>query len=720
MQLNEFIPLSKEQLFIWLKTFSNQLSKGTVIIDIHDSNLSIVHANSEFVNLTNYPLEQLIGQNLSILQGHRTKTENASEFMFHIRHGIAHKFTLLHYTMHGSAFWNRMVIHPIRDDQHEIQYVLLTCEDFTQQLLDKMLSKLEHEVYEAIDNDDDIQSILTLITHKIESYYIRDVYCTIHLSNEQQALKTIGSNTLPIDIINELELFQIEPSVGYNESAIYLKDFKLNTTQISLFKRYHLNAVCGTWSKPILTPQGKLLGMLTLFHQEETELKQADIKYLNRLALLIQLSIKYAKQKSELSRLAFYDTETNIPNTHYFKTRLTQWMNEGKKGFMAIVHANEYNKIVDLYGRNAGANLLSQIVERLSHHNTPGEEFFARFSNSIVIGKITNETDITHHYCRIKPLIKEPYIIQGVENYITLKIGVSFFNSTMTIDQCIHQSDIALSKSRKISGTNAAVFEENSNQKLVEEMEIFNQLSYGIENGEFQVHLQPKINFQTLEVEGFEGLSRWQSHTLGNVPPTKFIPIAEQCGKIKEIDLLNFKTVLTWLQKRIDENKTVLPVALNVSPDHFYDPHFLKNTKAIFEQFSVPANYIKFEVTESMELVDFKKAKEILMALNEIGIESSIDDFGVGYSSLSYLPQLPFSEIKIDRSFINEMQEPGMLAVVQTIIQLAKNINMRAIAEGIETKEQLAMLQQLGCPAGQGFYFYKPMPIEEADKLLEV
>ena len=107
------------------------------------------------------------------------------------------------------------------------------------------------------------------------------------------------------------------------------------------------------------------------------------------------------------------------------------------------------------------------------------------------------------------------------------------------------------------------------------------------------------------------------------------------------------------------------------------------------------------------------------LTFNCKGIESSIDDFGVGYSSLSYLPQLPFSEIKIDRSFINEMAEPGMLAVVQTIIQLAKNINMRAIAEGIETKEQLTMLQQLGCPAGQGFYFYKPMPIEEAEKLLE-
>ena len=124
---------------------------------------------------------------------------------------------------------------------------------------------------------------------------------------------------------------------------------------------------------------------------------------------------------------------------------------------MAILHASEYNKIVDLYGRSAGANLLSQIVERLSYNSSTGEEFFALFSNSILLAKITDETDITHHYSRIKPLIKEPYMIQGTENYITLKIGVTFFDSSMTTDQCIHQTDIALSKSRKISGTNAAV-----------------------------------------------------------------------------------------------------------------------------------------------------------------------------------------------------------------------------------------------------------------------
>lgn len=720
MKLDQLIPLSKDRLFIWLKTLSNQLSKGTVIIDFHDSNLSIVHANEEFLQLTNYSIEQLIGQNFSIFNGHRTDTETANEFIYHIQNGVSQKFTILNYTLGGSTFWNNITIHPIRDENQIIQYIFLTCEDYTENELNKMLSKLEHEVYEAIDADDDLQFILTLITKKIENHYIRDVYCTIHLFDEQLKAQTIGSNTLPIEIINELELIKVTPNMGFNESAIYLKDIKLTQQQRQSFYNFQLNDVCGTWSKPILTPQYDLLGMLTLFHQEDNELKQADINYLNRLALLIQLAIKYAKQKNELRRLAFYDVETTLPNTHYFKTTLFDWIDEGKKGFVAILHAREYNKIIDLYGRKAGADLLKQIADRLDQLNTPGKEFVARFSNSIIMAKLNNSTNLLNYLPVLKQLITEPYLINGEKNYITLKIGVTFFDKQSTIDQCIHKADIALSMSRKVNGTYAAVFEENSNQKLAEEMKIFNHLSCGILNEEFQVHLQPKVNIETLEIEGFEGLSRWNSKVIGNVSPAKFIPIAEQSGKIKEIDLLNFKFVLTWLQNRINDNKKVLPIALNVSPDHFYDPKFIENIVKVFSQFEVPAKYIKFEVTESIELDDLTKAKEILNTLNTMGIESSIDDFGVGYSSLSYLPQLPFSELKIDRSFINEITEPGMHAVVQTIIQLANNINMRVIAEGIETEEQLKLLQQLGCPAGQGYYFYKPMPIEEAEKLLDI
>ncbi len=216
-----------------------------------------------------------------------------------------------------------------------------------------------------------------------------------------------------------------------------------------------------------------------------------------------------------------------------------------------------------------------------------------------------------------EPLTQVPFIIDGKENYITLKIGYTTFDSAMTVEQCIHQADIALSKARNLSGTSFAMYEDNTTKQLTEEMEIFNQLAYALQHEEFEVYLQPKINFKTIEIEGFEALSRWNSSKLGFISPEKYISIAEQSGKIKDIDLLNFKKVLRWLQNRINEGKKILPVALNISPNHFYDPHFITNITNIFTQFNVPPHYIKLEVTESIELVDFMKAKNILEQLKD-------------------------------------------------------------------------------------------------------
>ena len=720
MTIDQFIPLSKDRLFNWLKTLSNQLSKESLIIDINDENLPILHANPHFLKFTSFELNEVLHQSINILNGQKTNKTSVEILNLHLKSGVAEKFTILHYTKEGSAFWNSVTLHPIRNDDNVTQYILLTCEDTTEAELNKMVYKLEHEVYEAINHEDNLQSILNLITEKIELFYIRDVYCTIHIFHENCQIKSLGTHSLPLQIINELDILQISPHTGQNMNTVYLMNFADKDRHKELFDYWNLNYVQGSWTKPILTSQNEVIGILTMFNQDSSELDQIDINYLNRLALLIQLAIKYAEQKIELSRLAFFDVETNLPNLHYFKSELSEWSKNVKSGFVAILHPTEFNKVVDLYGRNAGADLLRQVAVRMHEYFPEGDALISRFSNSLILGKADGNDCFLACNQHLESLTQLPFTIDGKEIYITLKIGYTNFNQSMTVEQSIHQADIALSNAQKKTGTSYAVYEDNSTKQLTEEMDILNQLTYGLQHEEFEVYLQPKINFQTMEVEGFEALSRWNSSKLGFISPVKYIPIAEQTGKIKAIDLLNFKQILQWLQNRLDKEKRILPIALNISPDHFYEPDFLQNIRSTFYQYNVPPQYIKLEVTESIELADLAKAKDILSQLKQMGLECSIDDFGIGFSSLSYLPQLPFSEIKIDRSFVSAMNEPGMFAIVQTIIQLAINIQMRPIAEGVETEEQLAMLQQLGCPAGQGYYFYKPMAITEAEQLLDM
>ncbi len=360
------------------------------------------------------------------------------------------------------------------------------------------------------------------------------------------------------------------------------------------------------------------------------------------------------------------------------------------------------------------------MVDRLSQYeNQYPYDFIAKFSSSsIIVAYKNSRLNLTQYESCVRQLTLAPYLIHGQELYITLKIGVGYFDTESNVDDSIRKSDVALSKARGISGTNIAFFEEDSTAKLQLEMDTLNQLTLALRNDEFTVALQPKMNIHTLEIEGFEALCRWYSPVLGVISPATFIPIAEQAGKIKEIDKRVLTKVLRWLQLRLLQGEKVVPIAVNISPDHFYEASFVQDFISLVQQYNVPPYLIKLEVTESVELVDLSRAKNILSLLKENGIESSIDDFGVGFSSLSYLQQLPFREIKIDRSFINGMDNPGMYAVVQTIVQLASNLKMKAVAEGIETLDQLENLKNMGCQIGQGYYFYKPMSLDEASLLI--
>lgn len=714
------MPLSKEQLFSWLTNLGEQYTTGVIILDQNRHDVPIVYYNNNFADLSGYTKQQLIGKTIDVLSGIKTNSMIESEMSYHLEQALASQFTILHYDIDGNAFWNSITLHPIRDANKTLQYIFCTCEDITEVLLNKMLSKLEREVYMELERDYELQNILQLITDQIEKYYIRDIYCAIHLVQPDGTLKAVAAGSIHESLFNELNTIEIASHASTQNTSIYLKDIEKNHSWHDFFTN-HLNSQLSTcWAKPILNQHQKVLGSFTMYLKDRATPKRDEIDFLNHLISLISLSMKYGEQKQQLTRLAYYDVSTNTPNAHHFNNVITDWINAGIEGAIIIIQPGEYANIVDLYGRSAGDVLLGQIIERAQQHESENVEFVARFTNSaIILASQYPLNKLEDYNYRVRQLTINPYFIEDKELYITLKIGVGFFGNGFSLDDSIRQADIALSKSRATSGTNIVFFEEENDVQLQREMDILNQLSYGLTHEEFSVVLQPKINFDSAKIDGFEALARWQSHTLDHVSPAVFIPLAEQSGKIKEIDTIVIKTVLQFQLHRLKNNLKIVPIAVNISPDHFYHETFINDFLTLLNDYNVPAKYIKLEVTESIELVDFSRAKAILVALKSAGIDSSIDDFGVGFSSLSYLPQLPFSEIKIDRSFVNAMDDSGMQAVVRTIIQLASNLNMRAVAEGIETLEQLKLLKAMGCHVGQGYYFYKPLSIDDAIILLD-
>lgn len=719
-------PLSKEQLFSSLCNISEQCSTGVAIINPHDNTLPILYSNSTFTELTGYSIQELIGQNLNILNGPKTDSKLHNSLQHRLKNFQPIKTRILHYQKDASPFWNEITAHPIKDEHGEIQYILLHFNDVTVPTLYKMLSKLEHEVYQDIEKGGELHDILQLITTQLETYYTRDVYCAISLTQPNQSTFITAVSSLPTKIAHALQNNGIDSYLTTDCSTIFVKNYsnKELSTIHDLVKTLDTPLkfqIHSSWSKPICDSKEDIVGFFTFYFENEPKLKKVDITFLNRLAPVISLAIKYAAQTQQLRQLAFYDSATSLPNLHYFQSELKAWIEQGHIGEVLTIQPGEYSQIVDLYGRQAGDEVLRQIVDRINgFEHAYQHSFVAKFSNSsIIIAYKTNPTNINQYDSCLKQLTIAPYFIQNKELFITLKIGVAHFDSESKVEDSIRKADVALSKARSISGTNIAFFEEDSTVKLRLEMDTLNQLNHGLKNDEFTVQLQPKMNIHTLKIEGFEALCRWYSPVLGAVSPATFIPLAEQAGKIKEIDIQVLTKVLRWLQLRLLQGEKVVPVAVNISPDHFYEESFVTDLMSLIQRFNIPPYLIKLEVTESVELVDLSRAKTILSRLREHGVESSIDDFGVGFSSLSYLQQLPFREIKIDRSFINSLDNPGMYAVVQTIVQLASNLKMKAVAEGIETVDQLENLKNMGCQIGQGYYFYKPMSFDEASLLIQ-
>lgn len=725
MYEHELMHLSNEQLYSYFCTIGEQYSYPIAIIGISNNSLPILYYNQAFATITGYDSEELIGKNISILQGSKTSLEEQHELEFHILNELTYETKLLQYKKDGTAFWIQICTHPIKNGQNETAFALIQCKDITEEMLEKMLHSLEHEVYVELEQDSQLEDILQLITEHIEKNYIRQIYCAIHILQQNGELQVIASPTLPLRLIAPIVGMEVTPSTGFSEKAVYIKDLtyiselgsEIETMKIQQLAEDYNIQYC--WSKPIFNKEKSIMGTFTIYLEKNSYLKQSDIDFLNKLSPIIALTIKYFKQKDQLKQLAFYDMNIGIPNYNYFYTRLKEWLHDGVEGTIMLIQPGEYISIIDMYGRKVGDSLIKQIVERIEKIVHEDLAIYGRFSNSsFILGKNIPIQKIDCFIKKIVNLTSQPYLINGREMFITLKIGVSYFHQQTSIDESIRQADIALTKSRHKHGTVVSFFEEETDVQIQRELNVLNQITHGLKNNEFTVYLQPKVNLLTSEIIGFEALARWFSPDLGFVSPAEFIPIAEEGGRIRDIDNIILEIVLKWQQERKKKGLRLYPVSVNISPIHFYHDSFVEDFLSLVNKYEIEPQYIKIEVTESFELFDFDKAKIILSKLKEHGYESSIDDFGVGFSSLSYLQRLPFSEIKIDRSFINEIHDKGMHAVVKTIVQLANSLKMHSVAEGIETLHQYKMLLDIGCHTGQGYYFHKPMPIEEAEKLI--
>ena len=431
------------------------------------------------------------------------------------------------------------------------------------------------------------------------------------------------------------------------------------------------------------------------------------------------------KLEVELKTLAHYDKLTNLPNRRQFQLRLNESLNvyeHNQTGFtLMFIDLDDFKHVNDSLGHDYGDDLLVKFSKLLKSTLREGD-IISRLGGdefTVILPNITDSDYIGVIAQKILHKFQTPILVRDKKLIVSGSIGIVICpDDGENSNELIKKADLAMYES-KAKGKNCfTFFTEQMNQNLRYYIETENDLRDAIENDDLTVWLQPQVALANQDIQGFEALVRWQHPKYGLVQPSGFIPIAEKSGLIIDIGNIVLQKVCEvlkdWKNAGIETK-----VSINISTKHLGSDDFIDDCFSIFERYSVNPKLLEFEFTESAFLEQTAKNLQKLDCLKEAGVSLAIDDFGTGYSSLSYLHKLPLDTIKLDKSFIDDvLVNKRAHSIVASVINLAEELGINIIAEGVENNQQADLLEALNCPVAQGYLFYKPMLVDDAKDLI--
>jgi diguanylate cyclase (GGDEF)-like protein/PAS domain S-box-containing protein len=458
------------------------------------------------------------------------------------------------------------------------------------------------------------------------------------------------------------------------------------------------------WRAILLDHEGEISGIMAIV-EDITERKAAE---------------------ERIHYLAYHDTLTGLPNRVLFEERLTEAIAQAEPALQPLavmfLSLDRFKKFNDTLGHIIGDQLLRRVAERLNA--SVGEsDTIACFTSdefAFLLRQVRDADDSAEMARSFQSLLEPPFEIEDQELYVTSSIGIGLYPHDGTDAQSLlKNSGAALYRAKQQGGNNYQFYTPDMNERALKRLALENQLRWAIERKEFKVYYQPQVNISSGQIVGMEALVRWQHPELGLVSPAEFIPLAEDTGLIAPIGEWVLRSACAQTKSWHDCGFTSLHVSVNLSPRQFQQPDLLLMIERQLKETGLDPTYLELEVTESSVMKNAESAINTLRELKAMGIKISIDDFGSGYSSLSYLKHLPIDVLKIDQSFVSDMTaDPKDAAIVMAIIQLAHSLQLKVNAEGVETEEQLRFLRLLRCDEMQGYLFCRPLPVEAFKQLL--
>jgi diguanylate cyclase (GGDEF)-like protein/PAS domain S-box-containing protein len=633
----------------------------------------------------------------------------------------------------GNDKWLSSTKVPLRNRHNEIFGLVGIAHDITARKQADVLRAGQANILEMIAKSAPLENVLDRLMRFVEAQ-LKGIFGSVLLLDKDGIhLRHGAAPSLAKAFTSAIDGAAIGPKVGSCGTAIYRREPVIVTDILRdpLWDDYReLAAPHGyrsCWSTPILSHQGVVLGAFAMYSMTVREPTEAEIRLIEFTTHIAGIAIERKLAEDQIHFMANHDVLTGLPNRALLEDRLSQGILYAQRynRWVTVVHLDldNFKLVNDTLGHNAGDDLLktvaSRMVECVKATDTVvrlgGDEFVVVLFDQPANVDVVSETLQT-----IRDAIAEPVPVAEHRLRFTASIGIANYPKDGTSpDTLLANADAAMYRAKEFGRDNFQFYAPEFNSRAHEKFLLQEELRNALTHSEFALHYQPQVDLRSGQVFAVEALVRWNHPTRGLVSPTTFIPTTEETGMIVPIG--------DWiLQEACRQNKawqraglSPITVCVNVSARQFREKNLIDRVVNALKESGLEARYLELEVTESLIMQDFDLAVATMNALQKLGVQISIDDFGTGYSSLSALKTFPVARLKIDKSFINDLAtDENDQAVTGAVISLGQKLNLRVLAEGVETEDQVAFLRKNNCDEVQGNYFSKPLSVEDIGKLI--
>lgn len=570
---------------------------------------------------------------------------------------------------------------------------------------------LEHACQIAVDDGGFFASWMGLVDHST----MKIVPMATHGLNSE--FLTLLKERMASEIFEPKKKSLVTDVLG-SKSAVVSND--LQNDPKALFHQYHHQQGIRSAVLLPLMIEDEIVAIFTLYAQELDFFGPEEMVLLKELSGDIAFALDHINKQDRLNYLAYFDALTGLANRHLFLERVTQYMRSAstnnQKLAVFLIDLEGFKNINDSFGQTVGDALLKQVAGWLTRFVGDanlvahiGSDHFA-----VVMPEVEQADEVARVLERAKSdFLEHAFNLNGTLFRIAAKVGVTMFPDDGTsADILLKHAEAALKKA-KIRGDRYLFYTQKMTESVLGKLTLENQLRQALDKEEFVLYYQPKIQLDSGRLTGVEALIRWNDPRTGLVPPGQFIPILEETGLIYEVGRWALDKAIADHRRWRNVGLPAVRIAVNVSPLQLRHRGFIAEIRRAIGHDAHAAAGLELEITESLLMEDINLSIDSLQTIRAMGVSIAIDDFGTGFSSLSYLSRLPVDTLKIDRSFVVDMTTGQQgLALVSTIIDLAHALNLKVVAEGVETEDQSRLLQGLRCDELQGFLFSKPLPVD--------